>query len=314
MWIESGDGPEGQPGEGVVSLSDLAAAMDQDEGEEAQDAPPEGEEGEASEQDEGSEEGEEQPEEEAEQDPTVKIKHDGKDVELKLSEALNLAQQGLDYTKKTMAVAEERKAVESARAQAEQYRQHQEQALSEQVNRLQAFTQFMEKQIGDPPPVEWASQDVAYYLAQKEQYEARKGQLHQALQDVQQLQQQQARQRHAWVQERAAATEKALRDTLPGWSDDTLNALADYAGKHGLTPQAAEAAMLEPGFWQLAHKAKAYDALQEQKKTLKPKTELPKVSKPSASNPTPQAQVRKTEAMKNFRAKPSVDSLSKLVD
>lgn len=312
MWIESGDG-ESQPGEGVVSLSDLASQMDASEEAETPEELPEGEEGDEPEVEEAAEE-QEQPEEEAEADPTVKIKHDGKEVELKLSEALNLAQQGFDYSKKTMAVAEERKAVETARAQAEEYRQYQERALQDHVNRLQAFAQFMEKQVGDPPPVEWASQDVAYYLAQKEQHEARKGQLHQALQDVQQLQQQQARQRHAWVQERAAATEKALRDTLPGWNDDTLNTLASYAGTLGLNPQSAELAMLEPGFWQLVHRAKQYDALMEQKKTLKPKAELPKVSKPTASNPTPSAQLRKSEAMKAFKAKPTVDSLSRLLD
>jgi hypothetical protein len=308
--IESGDG-ESQPGEGVVSLSDLASQMDASDEAETPEALPEGEEGDEPEveQPEGEDEEQEQAEE-----PTFTIKVDGKDVTLKQSELIELGQKGLDYTKKTMAVAEERKAVETAKAQAEQARQYQEQAATEHIQRLQAFAQFMEKQVGDPPPVEWASQDVAYYLAQKEQYEARKGQLHQALQDVQQLQQQQARKRQAWVQERAAQTEKALRDTLPGWNDDTLNTLADYAGKLGLTPQSAEAAMLEPGFWQLIHRAKQYDALMEQKKTLKPKSELPKVSKPAASNPTPRAEVRKTEAFKNYRAKPSLDSLSKLVD
>jgi hypothetical protein len=47
---------------------------------------------------------------------------------------------------------------------------------------------------------------------------------------------------------------------------------------------------------------------------MKPKAELSKVSKPSASNPTPRAEARKADAFKNYRAKPSLESLSKLID
>jgi hypothetical protein len=71
---------------------------------------------------------------------------------------------------------------------------------------------------------------------------------------------------------------------------------------------------LEPGFWQLAHKAKAYDALLAKKAEMKPKAELPKVSEPAASNPTPRAEVKRADARKNYKARPSLDTLSKLID
>ena len=176
-----GDGPEGQPAEGEVTLDSLAASMDSD------DAPGESDESEGSEQpEEADEEGEGEPtedddsEEEAEE-PTFTIKHDGKEVNLKQSELIDMAQQGFDYSKKTMALAEERKAIEPIRQQAEEYRKHQEAATTESVARLEAYSKFLEGQIGEPPPIAWAQQDAAYYLAAKEQYETKKGQLQQAM-------------------------------------------------------------------------------------------------------------------------------------
>ena len=127
-------------------------------------------------------------EDEQQEESTVTLKVDGKEVALKQSEVIELAQKGFDYTNKTMAVAEERKAVEQAREQAEQYRQRNEQAVQQNLAALQAFERFTAAQLGDPPPIEWAQQDASYYLAQKEQYEARKGQLQQAQTAIQHLQ------------------------------------------------------------------------------------------------------------------------------
>jgi chromosome segregation ATPase len=268
----------------------------------------EGEEPEVDEPDDADEE-----QEEAEE-PTFTIKVDGKEINLKQSELIELAQKGTDYTQKTMKVAEASKAVEAQLTKASEQRQQYENALQESVTRLEAYTKFMESQVGALPDASMLEYDTAGYLRAKELHEARKGQLQQAYAATQQLQQEQARQRQAWINEKAAATEAALKDTLPGWSDDTLNDLAGYAGKLGLTVQTANEAMLEPGFWQLAQKAQAYDALLAKKAEMKPKSELPKVAKVTASNPTPRAEARKADAFKNFKARPSLDTLSKLVD
>jgi small-conductance mechanosensitive channel len=306
-----GDGLNGQPGEGAVSLSDLAASMDESDGEQAPDELPDTEEGEESEVDEADEAADEEDEQE---EPTTTIKVDGKEITLKQSELVELAQKGTDYSQKTMAVAEDRKAVIAEREQVTQARAQVEQDRAETVKRLNAYSQFIESQVGQMPDVAMLDYDTAGYLRAKEQHEARKGQFQQAYAEIQRIQEESARQRQADIAERAGATEKALKDTLTGWNDDTLADLAKYADGLGLNPQTASEAMLSPGFWQLAHKAKAYDALLAKKAEMKPKAELSKVSKPSASNPTPRAEARKAEAFKSYRAKPSLDSLSKLVD
>jgi hypothetical protein len=212
-----------------------------------------------------------------------------------------------------MAVAEERKAVEQERAQADQYRKHHEEALTATLDRLNAFATFMETQVGEPPSIALAQQDAGLYVIQKQQYEDRKGQLQRAHEAVGNVQQEAQRLRQAQIVAQADATEKALRDTLPGWTENTLTELADYLGKSGLTPQAAADAYVQKGLWELAHKAKAYDAIQAKKAELKPVAQLAKVQKPSASNQPNRSQQAKADAFKRHAAKPSLDSLAALI-
>lgn len=303
---------EREPVEGVDALDDLADALVPEVEQKAPKPVDSEDEAEEAEESEADEVDEEEAEEEEEDESTVKLKVDGKEIEVKLSEALNLAQQGMDYTKKTMAVAEERKAVTEERARVSEVRQRNEQALDETISRLEAYTKFMESQVGSPPSAELLSYDTSTYLIQKEQYEARKGQLHESYAAIKQLHEEKARQRQAWIAEKAESTEKVLRDTLPGWNDDTLKDYAGYADTLGLNPQTADLAMLEPGFWKLIQKAKAFDAIQSKKAEMKPKETLAKVSKPSAQNQTGKVAERaKREAA--FNKNPSVDALADLL-
>lgn len=298
-----------QPSDGALTLNGLADAMDfedeseLDESEDDEDSDdPEVEEAEDDDEDDDA----------PESDETDTITHDGKDVTLTKAEIKQLAQQGFDYTQKTMKVAEERKAVEAERAQASQHREQYERVASESFDRLNAYISFMESEIGAPPSIELAAHDSTTYLIQKEQYEERKGKYQQALSERQQLANEHARHRQAWVEQRAAETEKALRDTLPDWKDDSIDALAAYAGKLGLTPNSVPDSLLEPGFWLLADKAMKYDALQAQKATMTPVKKVPKAMKPVAGNQPPQL-AKHAERVKTFRSKPSLNTLADLL-
>jgi hypothetical protein len=298
-----------QPGEGEsVSLDSLAEMLGGGE-EASQDESDEREEGsEEAEEVEGS--GEEAEGEEQAEEAVFTITHDGKEVSLKQSELIEQAQKGFDYTKKAMAVAEERKALEPIRAEVESKRQHYDAAVTETVNRLQAVVSFMESELGDPPPVEWASQDAGYYIAQKEQYESRKGKLQQAQNALQQSLNDQARSRQARVHEQIAETQRVLKDTLPDWSSAKEDELAAFVGELGLDPKDAEMAFWKPGFWQIAQEAKAYRALLAQKAQLKPVQSLPKVIKPGNAQPPQLA--KRQEAMKRHNAAPSLNTLADL--
>jgi hypothetical protein len=308
MSMLVGDGHDGQPTEGEVTLDDIADAMvgkpetpdESDKDEESDEA-----EGDEAPEDEDSDEDEEQ-----EDEPTFTIKVNGKDVVLKQSELIEMGQKGADYSQKTMAVAEERKAVEAERAQATQYRQQQEQAAQEASERLQALATYLQSQLGEPPGIELLhTQGSDVYLAHKEQYEHRRAQLQHAFQAQQNAQQDAQLKRQARIAEQAEATEKALRDTLPGWNDEMLNTLAGYGRDFGLTPDIAGDAFVSKGFWEVLHKAKAYDAIQAQKAQMKPKAQLAKVDKPVAKNQTGKVAERaKREAA--FNKSPSVDALA----
>lgn len=309
-----GDGPEGQPGEGVTTMTDLSAMLDG--GEESEEgAPEESEQGEeeAPEESEEVEQPEGEDDEEKQDEPTFKLKHEGKEVELPQSEVVELAQKGFDYTQKTMAVAEERKAVEAARGQAEQFRQQYEQTLGQSVGQLQALERVLTESLGSPPPVSLAQDDVALYIAQKEQYEARRGQLAYAREAIAQLQDEQARSRQAWIAQKSQETETALKSTLPGWNEKSLNELVDYAGKYGLGPQNFDHAMLEKGFWEMANKAKAYDELQEKKAQIKPVSQPANKVAPAQAKNQPSQLAKRQDAMKRHRANPSIKTLADLL-
>lgn len=308
-----GDGLNDQPAETPMTLDAMAEAMDSEEVE--VDEPESEESGESEEvesEDAEAEESEDAESEEEAEEATFTIKHDGKEVTLKQSELVDMAQRGFDYTNKTMALAEERKAIAPLREQAEKLHKQVEEARTEAVNRLDQYAKFMESQVGQPPPITLAQQDAASYLAQKEIYEARKGQLNQVYAELDRQKQEQARERQAWIQQKAQASEQALKDTLPGWNDAKLDDLSGYAKEVGLTFETAEMAMLEPGFWQVLDKAKAFDALQAQKAKLKPVNQLSKVHKPSG-NPQPPQLAKRQEAIKRHKAKPSLDSLADLL-
>ena len=304
---------EKQPAE-TVDLDGIAGLIDSDvdaetddevgepESEEEQGEAPEGEEQDA---DEG---------EESEEAETETLTHEGKEVRLKKSEVLELAQKGFDYTKKTMALAEERKALEPVKQQYQERLTQHEQALTETMHRLQTAADFLESELGQPPSTDLASYDAGAYIAQKEAYQARVDKLRNTYGQLQHLEQQQNQLRQSTLLEKANETEKYLVEHLPGWKDAPEKSLAElnsYIKEFGLSPETTKEAYVERGLWEIAHKAREYDRLMAQKATLKPKAELPKVNKPAANhNPT---NVRQQEALKRFNKKPSLETLADLI-
>lgn len=278
---------------------------------------------ESSGEDEVEEQGEELSEEEQETDEeeeseseesTFTIKHDDKEVTLKQSELLELAQKGFDYTKKTMAVAEERKALEPVKAEWAEKIQYQEKALDETLQRLNTVAHFIEQELGEPPSIGLAHHDAAQYLAQKEAYESRVAKLRNTYGQIQSLDQEKNQLRQSQLLEQANETEKYLVEKLPGWKDapeKSLQELNAYIKSYGLSPETTREAYVQHGLWEIAHKAREYDALMQRKSELKPKAVIPKVTRPS-TNPAP-VNVRQAEAMKQYKARPSLSSASALL-
>ena len=293
---------------GLIDTTDVEAETEEQAGE-SDSEEEQGEELEGEEQD-----ADEESDEESEEAETEILVHEGKEVKLKKSEVLELAQKGFDYTKKTMALAEERKALEPVKQQYQERLTQHEQALTETMHRLQTAADFLESELGQPPSTDLASYDAGAYIAQKEAYQARVDKLRNTYGQIQHLEQQQNQLRQSQLLEKANETEKYLIEHLPGWKDAPEKSLAElnsYIKEFGLSPETTKEAYVEKGLWEIAHKAREYDRLMAQKATLKPKAELPKVNKPSANhNPT---NVRQQEAMKRFKQKPSLETLADLI-
>lgn len=316
-----GDGPQGQPAEGVT-LGGLADMLGSDG-----DAPEE------SESDEGSEESEEveasgeseesdddaasEETQDEDDESTYTLKHEGKEVTVKKSELIALGQKGFDYDKKTMALAEERKAAAQLREEASSFRKQQADAVGELVDRMEAHTRLLQAELGEPPSIELASRDANQYLVLKAAHEGREGKLRQAYTELKALKQDADRERHTALVEEAQATERALVDTLPGWKDapkERLQATHKYLVDHGLAPDAVPDAFVKKGLWEIAHKAQEYDRIQAEASKVKPKAQpVPKVNKPNASSNQPPQLAAHADKVKAHKANPSLSTLANLL-
>ena len=150
-----------------------------------------------------------------EDDPLVKIKVDGKEIEVPLSELKNGYQRQADYTRKTMEVAEQRKAAEAEAQKATQERTQYQQNLQQMQARLEGALQEQQQ-------IDWnqlIQTDPQEYLRQKHLYDQRQAALaqnYQAQQQLAQVVQAQEQQRH---QDYLTQQREVLLAKLPEWSD-----------------------------------------------------------------------------------------------
>lgn len=187
----------------------------------------------------------EKPEVEAEaptpEDGAVTIEVDGKPVTLTKAELADAVKNGLrqaDYTRKTMEVADQRKAAEAETAKARQERQQYAQNLDQIAGQLQAVLgqqqQIDMKALLQSDPVE--------YLRQQHLFQERQAQLQQVngqRQQIAALQQAEAAQSHqSFLQQQ----QQELLAKLPAWKDAAKataerDALRTYLKNEGFAEQ-----------------------------------------------------------------------------
>lgn len=194
----------------------LASEEEGDEAEESEiEAPDEGQaeidddaeveaDDEADTEDDAADEDDEAEEDDADPDdpPALEVDFDGETVRITAEEAKAGILRQADYTRKTMALAEERKALEADRQQTEQWFQQQ----------LAAVQQFQE------PEPDWAKmreEDPIGYIQKRDEWAEKQAKR-------QQMQQQTEAQRRAAYQQQMQEGQARLMDALPSWRDDTV--------------------------------------------------------------------------------------------
>jgi hypothetical protein len=237
-----------------------------------------------------AEEGEELSEEDAEsadddgedgstQTRKYTVKVDGKSVEVDESELIRGYQREADYTRKTQAVAEERKAIEAQKSEVTAERQR-------YAASIQQITQFLESTAPQPPSAELLDADPVEYLRQKAAFEDHAQALHMWNAERQQLTAKQQQEQQQRFQSHVAQEREKVLEQIPAWKDAKTEqaekkAIASYLlEKAGYSPQEV-GSLADSRALVIARKAYLYDQLQAKRPEVERKVaDAPKFQKP----------------------------------
>ena len=196
---------------------------------------------------------------EPDSEPLYTVKVDGQELQVKQSELLAGYQRDVDYRNKTKAVAEQRQAIDSERAQVTQERQ-------QAIQVLQTYQQQLSQMI--QPNVDWNAllqTDPAEYLRQRHEYEQKANEFQRAQHMQAQLQVQAQQEQAQHFQQYVKSESERLAQALPDFADATKGKAAKEALKSYLTEagfdDAAIASVADHRMVVIADKARRYDAL-----------------------------------------------------
>jgi hypothetical protein len=251
---------------------------------ESNDSEAESEEYEAQAEDE-SEVEQDEGEEEAEQ-PRYRVKAAGEEKEVTLDELIKSYQLGTDYTKKSQAVAEERKAVEAEKARIEEARYLRDQY----AERLQVIEQMLNQQ-PETENLEYLKEtDPIGYAVKVAELSQREKQLAQVQAERQRIAQQQDQERQEQLGHVIQAEARKLAEAIPEYADPQKGEVArrelrEFGQKLGFSEQELSGVYDSRQVLTL-WKAMQYDKLQSAKPGITKKVnEAPKVMKSGVSQP-----------------------------
>ena len=261
--------------------------------------------------DDGEYELEEGDEEEVEEQPEVyTVKVDGEEFEVTQDELLSGYSRTKSFTKRSMELAEQRKAFEQEAAQVKQMRDMYAQQLEQVQGQLQ---QAIPEQEPDWAALakEYPAEDLIVYKAQLDQ---QKEQARHVEAERQRIQQEQAQEQQVFRQKHLEAQRVEMLDRIPAWSnEDTRNAerqeIIKYAQSRGFSQeevsQASDSRAVE-----LLYKAWQWDNLQKKTPAAKKKVKsAPKMAK--AGQPKSKAQVasrQRKQGLDRLNKERSVDA------
>jgi len=258
--------------------------------------------------------------EEVDEEPTetlYTVKVDGKEVEVNLEEALKGYQRQEAFTKRSMELAEQRKAFAAEAAETKQLRD----AYAQQLELLQ--TQLQQTNLTEEP--DWAalknegySTDDIFFA--KTEFDKQQKQVQQVAAERQKIAQQQAQEHEAHLKQHLTNQRVEMLERIPEWRNDETREferkeVIKYAQKRvGFSEEeissASDARAIE-----LLYKAWKWDNLMEKKPTTKKRTrQAPKMAK--AGQPATKREVAnrsKRKAREQFEKAGTVDAAVQLL-
>jgi len=300
MW----DSEEQTTSEETEATSDEEVVEETEEAEEVDEEAPESEEEEGQAEEETEEEVEEEEETEivAEEDLTYTIKVDGKEIEVDIDELKNGYQRQADYTRKSQALAEQRKETESIQSE----RMQLEQERQMYANGLQMLQEQQSAKLNEFNSVDWESlktEDPYAYMIKKEEFRDAQEKVQSVAQQQQYVQQEQMQKQQTAKAEFVRAEYARLVEALPEWENKESSIkkdIRDYAVTVGFRPEEIDQ-LADHRSVLVIKKAMEYDKLTKKvapkKKAVK---KVPKVQKSGRGNSKEDAA---TEAIKKKRAR-----------
>lgn len=243
-----------------------------------------GEQGEVPEEVEASSESDESEEsKQPDEPPTFTVKIDGKEEAVPLDELLKGYQRTADYTRKTQALAEQRKAAEAELNAVREERATYSQlltALQQQLQQQQESPVDMERLYREDP-IEWVRQ-TELARQRSEKLAASQAEL-QRLNTLQQQEVQRA------MQARLKEEASLLVSAIPEWRDEKTakaekSALIEFGVKEGFTPDDLKG-VVDHRVVKVLRKAMMFDQIMSKQQSIKPNVVAPKAKTVAPGNP-----------------------------
>ena len=244
--------------------------------------------------------GEEQEDSEQEgQERTYRVKAAGEEKDVTLDELVKNYQLGADYTKKSQAVAEERKAVQA------EYQAIQEakQLRDQYAQQLQVIEQMLSRG-EEPENLDYLKEtDPIGYAVRVAELSQKEKQLSQVRAQQQNIRAQQEQDRQQWMANLVRQESEKLATVLPDYVDpekgeSLRNSVRSYGKELGFSDEEL-ASVVDSRHVITLYKAMQYDKLQKSKPSINKKlAEAPKVMKSgvSQSRDTNNEQIKKLKA------------------
>jgi hypothetical protein len=232
--------------------------------------------------------------------PRYKVKASGEEVEVELDELIKGYQQGTDYTKKSQALAEQRKAIEAERGHLE----HVKQERQAYAQKLQALDSFLTQQNrGVDLDVLKETDPIGYAVAVAEQSQREK-QLAVVRNEQQRIAQQQQAEQQSSLQNHLRQESEKLVSLIPELAtpqgDAVRKQIRDYAKSVGWTDQEL-GSVYDSRAVNTLYKAMKYEQLQKSKPELNKKLlSAPKMMRSGTSVPQARSSQDK-QAMQRLR-------------
>lgn len=245
---------------------------------------------------------------EAEAPQTFKVKVAGEEVEVPLDELLKGYSREQDYTRKTQAIAEERKAVQSEKQAAADVRDQYSSRLEAVEQIIQQTEPRVDQSLRQSNPAEWSAQMLQHkmWAEQRQAVQAEKSRL------AQEAEQEQARERAEMVKQEA----ERLKDAIPEWADPAVaeaetKKLREYGQSIGFTEDELDD-VIDHRAVRVLRDAMAYRELKAKSQTTRAAVEKAKVSAPGPKT-APSRATEERQARARLADSGSTDAAANLI-